>query len=399
MSDAMSLAKERAEARDLGDWTRKGPLPDAPNQRRASERGQRNFDTQSDAGDRRRPPPFDNDTKSRDFSNWERRGPLSPIPSAGPVRDGGRLRGPEGPKDRRPSPAWGEGRSQEGSRPPRRDFSERSQAEKPLTAPEADNQWRSKMRPDVPAKSPPPASDVSTPSSPAMSHGTAPVPAPAPAPAVRPKLNLQKRTVSENDPAASITTSSDSKPSPFGGARPIDTATKEKEIEEKRQVALRLKKEQEEKLKEEKRAQEAAAKAEKAEKAEAEKQEKKSSSQANEAKDGGSDQPEAKVASPSNGKSFEILRRVTDDGENVEGSNDEPVNGEIVSDKAIKPKEVTRPLPNKSDNTWRRKSSAPEAKSGPTAERMDEEGWSTVPKSKNNRRGGGAGNVPRAIAS
>lgn len=375
-------------------------MPDAPNQRRASERGGgRNFDTQSDAGDRRRPPPFENDQKPRDFSNWERKGPLSPIPSAGPMREGGRLRGSDGPKDRRPSPAWGEGRSQEGSRPPRRDFSDRPMPERQPTASETDNQWRAKMRPDLPVKSPGATSETSTPSSPAMPPTTTPAPAPAPAPAIRPKLNLQKRTVSETDPSAPAPTPSDSKPSPFGGARPIDTATKEKEIEEKRQAALRAKKEQEEKLREERRAQEAAAKAEKTEAAA---EATKKSSVENETKKQVENQADNNTTQSAGGRNYEILRRVTDDGEPTEEANDEPANGDIIQDKDVKPTEVVRDLPAQGESTWRQNSSSQGEKSSLTSDQMDEEGWSTVAKTKNNRRGGGGGgggNITRAIAS
>ena len=316
------------------------------------------------------------------------------------MRDGGRLRGTDGPKDRKASPAWGEGRSQEGSRPPRRDFSDKPIPERQPTASESDNQWRSKMRPDVPAKSPIASSETSTPSSPALPQANAaaptPVPAPAPAPAVRPKLNLQKRTVSDADPTAPAPTPSDSKPSPFGGARPIDTAAKEKEIEEKRQLALRAKKEQEEK-----RAQEAAAKAEKAEKVEkvgksevASEPTKKPVNE-NTTKKPTNDKAENSSTNPANGRNYEILRRVTDDNEPAEENTDEPANGEIIQDKDVKPAEVVREIPAQND---RRDSSTTGAKASPVTEQMDEEGWSTVAKAKNSRRGGG-GNVPRAIAS
>jgi translation initiation factor 4B len=79
-------------------------------------------------------------------------------------------------------------------------------------------------------------------------------------------LNLAKRTVSEATETAAASTPSDSKASPFGAARPIDTAAREREIEERRQ---KEKLEAEEKAKQEKLAKEAAAK-EAAEKAAAE---------------------------------------------------------------------------------------------------------------------------------
>jgi len=104
-----------------------------------------------------------------------------------------------------------------------------------------------------------------TPASPSAQHA---VPS-------RPKLQLTKRTVSEAQ-TTSPSQSGDAKASPFGAARPIDTAAREREIEEKRLQAIQEKKEAEEKAKEEKRlakeaaAKEAAEKAEQAEKAEAE---------------------------------------------------------------------------------------------------------------------------------
>ena len=97
------------------------------------------------------------------------------------------------------------------------------------------------MRPDPPASAPQaaPTKDQDPPSSPTL--------APT-APTIRPKLNLQKRTVSQAEPSpAPLTGGSDAKASPFGAARPIDTSAREKEIEEK----LKVRKEQEEKVREE----------------------------------------------------------------------------------------------------------------------------------------------------
>jgi translation initiation factor 4B len=238
-------------------------------------------------------------------------------------------------------------------------------------------------------------------------------------------LNLAKRTVSEAiDLPSPSSTSGDAKASPFGAARPIDTAAKEREIEEKRLAALREKKEAEEKAKEEKRE---AARASKA--AEAEKQE----------ADG-----EKKV---------EILQRP--DGEEAaqeeETIEKESQNGNIVDDKAVQPKEIVRDIKPKSSETgaWRRPSGGPppprddiprgprgrgrgrgegrgEGRGGPRhfedrpprqntngggspaaaaqapaaepeAAALEEDGWSTVSKPKKNNRGGNAG--ARAIAS
>jgi translation initiation factor 4B len=236
-------------------------------------------------------------------------------------------------------------------------------------------------------------------------------------------LNLAKRTVSEaTDLPSPSSVSGDAKASPFGAARPIDTAAKEREIEEKRLAALREKKEAEEKAKEEKRE---AAKAAKA--AEAEKQE---------AADG-----EKKV---------EILQRPDGEGaakeeETIEKENQ---NGNTVDDKAVKPKEIVRDIKPKPSDTgaWRRPSGGPplprddiprgprgrggrgrgEGRGGPRhfderptrqnvngggspasaaqvpsaepeAAALEDDGWSTVSKPKKNNRGGNQG--ARAIAS
>ena len=427
---SLSTAKDRdrPDAREFGDWSRKGPLPDLPGRggdRRASDRGGFGSDFGGDRGERRERRDFqpEGDGKVRDFGNWERKGPLSPLPQQerGP-RDGGRPRTndgprPEGFRDRRSSPAaWGEGRPQGsqdgGSRPPRRDFQDRPTVERAPTAADQDSQWRTKMRPDAPAaKSPVPSRDGSAPSSPAPS---------AALPASRPKLNLAKRTVSEAVDVSSPTTSAsgDAKASPFGAARPIDTAAKEREIEEKRLAAIQEKKEAEEHAKEEQKEAARVAKAAAAENA--------------------------------GEKKVEILQRgegegATKEGETIETEN---ANGEVTDDKAVKPKEIVRDLKKPAETgAWRRPSGgAPSPRDdtiprGPrggrggrgggrgrgnhedggrggrqhsnganrspalpaqapstesTAEVVEDDGWSTVSKPKKNNRGGNAGARPIA---
>ncbi|KAL5114162.1 Eukaryotic translation initiation factor 4B [Pleosporales sp. CAS-2024a] len=368
----------RPEVREITDWTRKGPLPDLPGQRRTSDRGGfgrgGGFDAASDAGsdrgDRRRPPPFAGDGKERDFGNWERKGPLSPAAAApnAMAREGRQPSFQGGPREHRQSPAWGEGREDSGSRGPRREFqpSERPQYDRQPTAPEMDNQWRNKMRPDAPASASPTGTpDASTPSSPA--------PAPA-APAGRPRLNLAKRTVSEAQPPSAEAAASSNKPNPFGAARPIDTAAREKVIEEKKQQELRQKKEAEEKAREEKKAKEA-------EKAAAAKD------SGEKPKSHGEEKPKA---------NFEILQRENDEG--TAGGQDEDAEGVIVADKAVKPQEVVRDPP-KTAGAWRRKDEAPAAAEGTTTEQMDDDGWSTVSKPKKNTQGRRGGPPGRAIAS
>ncbi|KAK5049105.1 hypothetical protein LTR84_005528 [Exophiala bonariae] len=384
--------KERQDARDFSDWSRKGPLPDLPqNQRRVSDRpnfGAKNFDNMSDAGSERAPrrgfEPAQGDGKNRDFSNWERRGPLSPAtPAPTSLREGGRQQSKDAQGGfRKNSPAWGEGRSQDGSRPPRREYTEKPVPERQPTASEMDNQWRARMKPDAPAKVPTP--EASEPSSPAPSTV---------APAGRPRLNLQKRTVSEADPLASPA-ATDSKASPFGAARPVDTAAKEKEVEEKRQIAIRQKKEAEEKSRADKAEEKRLAK----EKADAEKAKEPSGSEPKELADSKNGEEENADATPK----IDILRRA--DGTNdmvAEEDNEEEGEAALpVDDKAVKPREVVRNVGStRANGSWRGgKSPATPENTTPTAAALEEDGWSTVSKptkQRNNRR-----NAPsRALAS
>ena len=275
----MIPAKERRDGgfesmRDLSNasWERKGPLPDLGGAR-SNERRERPDRPEFE----RRPPREFAEDNRRDLSNasWERKGPLSPLAReerpAG-SRDGSRPArghdlGPRGGSHRdegkqSPAASWGPGEGrQDSSRPPRREFTERPERpERVPTAAEKDMQWRSSMRPDAQAKS---ATE--------SREGSEAPPSPAPAaaaPAGRPKLNLAKRTVSDA-PDARAAPAPDSKASPFGAARPINTAAREREVGEKREQLLKEKKDAEEKAREERRlAKEAAAK--EAENAEAE---------------------------------------------------------------------------------------------------------------------------------
>jgi translation initiation factor 4B len=407
------IEKDRPDAREFGDWTRKGPLPDISGQRRISDRvgyssGPRGFDTVSEAGsDRssRRPPYEQGDGKVRDFGNWDRKGPLTPtIPSGPTARNLDRPVSHDGPRDRRNSPAWGEGRSQDGSRPPRREFVERPVIDRAPTAPEMDNQWRAKMRPD------PPAAPAMTPArSPALSSReiSAPSsPAGAPQPlSVRPKLNLAKRTLTEAESSATSTSSVETKPSPFGAAKPIDTAAREKEVEEKRQVALREKKEAEDKAREEKRVAEEKSREEKRLAREAEKAENVDKASTPKEKSNGSGvEKENGIGAPSlPGKSYEILRRTAVEDSSVPQAEveEEGVNGAVVEDKAVKPKEIVREISTKKvdGNGLTNGNSSPQIHVSPdsSAKNLEDDGWSTVSKPRNNRRNGNQ--AARAIAS
>ncbi|KAF9892505.1 hypothetical protein FE257_001614 [Aspergillus nanangensis] len=329
------------------DWTRRGPLPEAPRtERRIPDRSTfgRNMDTLSDAGSERGGSRrgFESDGKFRDFGNWERKGPLSPTgPAAAvPVREG-RPRNDDGPGFRRSSPGWGEGRSQDGSRPPRHEFQERTP-----TAADMDNQWRARMKPDQPKE---------------PSNPPSPAPAPAsPVPASRPKLNLQKRTVTDAKPASAA----ESKSSIFGGARPIDTATRERQVEERRQQALLEKKEADEK-----------AKAEKAEKAEKQRQAKE---QGKAEKPSATSNDKDAIETPQGSANFEILRRAGEDDSSVAAEQDKAEETPAATTEAAE-------TAGKANGSWR------QAEAAPAAAAADDEGWSTVSSSKqrNNRRGAG----------
>ncbi len=340
-------------------------------------------DAGSERGGRRGYEPSDG--KVRDFSNWERRGPLPP--SAGPaqtLREGGRQQSKDGPPNfRRNSPAWGEGRSQDGSRPPRREYTEKPPVERQPTAPELDNQWRSRMQPDAPAKSP----------TPETSNPPSPRPTAAAPPISRPKLNLQKRTISEADPGTSPAASGDAKASPFGAARPVDTAAKERALEEKRLLTIREKKDAEEKAKADRLEEKRLAK----DKVDVENPTPTSPRVSRRESQSKEEGEEAPVPTPK----FDILRRV-DSGTNdmlAEEENEEEEEVQLpIDDKAVKPKEVVVDgPPSQTNGAWRNKSQKKAEET--TTETLEEEGWSTVSKptkQRNNRRN----NMPtRALAS
>ena len=253
------------------------------------------------------------------------------------------------------------------------------------------------MRPDAPAapptKSPTPSSrELSVPSSPA---------APS-APATRPKLNLQKRTVSDSEQSPGPTSAvSDAKASPFGAAKPIDTFSREKAVEEKRQLALREKKEAEEKAREEKRVADEKTREEKRLAREAERAEKATSPK--EKPNGQVKEKENGVEAPQPGKNYEILRRTTNE-DTTTADNEAEAEGEdglLQGDKDVKPREIIRDIPSKkSENgAWRNgaETQQTEPTASPSADALEEEGWSTVSKPQKGRKAGNQ--AARAIAS
>ncbi|KAL2169750.1 hypothetical protein VTG60DRAFT_5646 [Thermothelomyces hinnuleus] len=375
------------------DWsTRRGPLPDPPS-RGGDRRG-------PDFGERRRDFQSNDDGKVRDLSNWERRGPLSPLaqPDRPESREGSRSRALESRSEsfrgnRRASPAaWGPSEGQEGSRPPRREFSERPERpERVPTAAERDFNWRNSMRPDPPVKSPGQSREGSeTPSSPAPS---------AAVPAGRPKLNLAKRTVSEATDTAAAPPPSDSKPNPFGGARPIDTAAREREVEERR---MREKKEAEERAKAERLAKEAAA-AEAAEKAAAEAaakangekeeaaEEKKATAQEGAANGATAEQrlplrtrepreaPKSRAAESGNWRAASNEQRASSRGGHGPG-------GPRRGGPARGPRDAGRP-PRTNGSGPAQQPQSPSTEQAPPTPTVDEDGWTKVAAPNKGRRG------------
>lgn len=235
------------------------------------------------------------------------------------------------------------------------------------------------MKPDAPV--PEPTTQASTPTSPVVPS----------APVSRPRLNLQKRTVSEAPAAAEgNTTPSDPKASPFGAARAVDTAARDQQIAEKR-LAQRAKQEEEAKAKEEKQKAERAEKAEKEKLAKVEKpQENGKPARSGGPKENGKESSKDGASAAAPRPTFEVLRRATDSGNGEavnDGAVDAPANGEIVDDKSTLPQEVVRDIPTSGDST--------NEASGTSA--MEEDGWSTVTKMTKKSKGGNPG--ARAIAS
>jgi len=382
--------------RDL-DWgARRGPLADLPNNRPSDRRGG-DF-----GGERRREFQNNDDGKVRDFGNWERRGPLSPLaqPERPESREGSRTRAAEPRADsfRKTSPAaWGPGEGrQEGSHPPRREFTERPERpERVPTAAEKDFNWRNNMRADAPVKSPVESREPSAPSSPAPA---------AALPAGRPKLNLAKRTVSEAVDAAAPATS-DSKASPFGAARPIDTAAREREIEERR---LKDKEEAEEKAKQEKIAKEAAEKEAAAKAAEEEAKAKEAAANAEKEAPAAEEAKEATEESPANEASAEQKaparprepREPAKPSRAVESGNWRSASAEQRAPSRGShapggprrgaprgPRDTARPPRANGSGPASEQPQSPTTEEAPPTPKVDSDGWTTVAAPTKGRRG------------
>jgi len=173
----------------------------------------------------------------------------------------------------------------------------------------------------------------------------------------------------------------------------VDTAAKEKEVEEKRQLALRQRKEAEEKNRAEKAEEKRLAK----EKTDAEKAKDPAGKEAKDPSSAEDNEEENAQPTPK----FDVLRRAEDNDMVAHEANDD--GGEAtppVDEKAVKPKEVVRnPGISRANGSWRGGPQSPAAApDNSTATALEEDGWSTVSKptkQRNNRR-----NIPsRALAS
>ncbi|KAJ8102664.1 hypothetical protein POJ06DRAFT_265528 [Lipomyces tetrasporus] len=145
------------------------------------------------------------DGKVRDFETWERRGPLPPLASE--------------ENRRRRSSAFSPSRSSSGSR------SVRGQDEPPAESHRSFDNWRSGSSFEELKKS-------STPSR-SRDGSATPDSEDKPRPAERKRLNLKPRTQPVESEVPAPASVSSSKPNPFGGAAPVDTAKRLRELEAK----------------------------------------------------------------------------------------------------------------------------------------------------------------------
>jgi translation initiation factor 4B len=193
------------------------------------------------------------------------------------------------------------------------------------------------------------------------------------------------------DVASPASASGDAKASPFGAARPIDTAAKEREIEEKRVAALKEKKEADDKSREEKRIAKEAAKAEKTE---------------GETDDG---TPTAEIAKKTDGLTLEEdSTQDTTDSKPKEAAQQKPADTGAWRRPAAGPKPPRSDVPrgprgdgpprgprNDSNRGPGPRANGGAPQSGAAAEQEaaapEEDGWSTVSKPKKNQRGGARG--------
>ncbi|CUS07326.1 unnamed protein product [Tuber aestivum] len=323
------------------------PLADPP--RRGGERGDRlgdRFGEGGDRGDRRhsyndaseRAPP----REAREL-DWGRKTALPPPTLAASERGGRPRSGDREYRRRSPAPASEGGRGGY--------YRERPQIERQQTAPERNNSWRSAARPDPPAvQEPPPRS---TPASPVVPH-------------TRPKLELKPRSEHpiEPGPTSAASTGESSKANPFGAARPIDTAQREREVEERRAAAIAARKAKDDKAREEKRAREA------------------------------EKQSEAGTPTGSN-KNFALLRRASA-GPEGEGEREKEVR---VEKRDERPSKViagnwraARPEPKDKDAAKGPKLDTTKA-SNPAATEEDTDGWTPV----SGKRGRGSANGTKSL--
>jgi translation initiation factor 4B len=305
-------AKERADDRTTGEWRRTGPLPAIEPARRSGY--ERHGDREE--GGRRQSSFNEGDGKVRDFGNWERKGPLSPLAPTSPTGDRPRV-GDREFRRRSPVPSADGDRSERGH-----GFRERPAVERQPSAAEKDNEWRRGARPDVPPQR-------SAPASPVLAH-------------TRPKLELKKR--SEQPIETETPATGSDRPNPFGGARPIDTTQREREVEERRVAAAAERKALEEKAREKKAAHEAEEKA-------------------------------SEAGTPVVRKNFDTPRR---------GSGSTNDSGAPADTEKEKPAERKKATPTKGSDNWR---SRKEQSKQPPKQEGEADGWTVAGKRKGRESG------------
>ncbi|KAK9325517.1 hypothetical protein V1517DRAFT_335851 [Lipomyces orientalis] len=279
------------------------------------------------------------DGKVRDFETWERRGPLPPLASE--------------ENRRRRSSAFSPSRSSSGSR------SVRGQDEPPTESHRSFDNWRSGSAFDELRKS-------GTPSR-SRDGSATPDSEDKPRPVERKRLNLKPRTqpVESETPAPAPVSSS--KPNPFGGAAPVDTAKRLRELEAKmadREAHRQHPREQHEKERETVATAAPAVSASRGgRRAPVTERRPRTNKESNE---------EKKEESPST-KQFDLLRRAATSDDFVPDEDDDDTGAVVQSDVKIAPAPVEAAIAETAE-------SASEATAKIAVEGDSE--WSVVPKNK-----------------
>ena len=94
-----------------------------------------------------------------------------------------------------------------------------------------------------------------------------------------------------------------------------------------------------------------------------------------------------------------MRRAANDDASAADEEADEAAeaDGLITEDKEVKPKEIVRDIPANDEDATKINGATPAASADPSAEALENDGWSTVSKPTKNRKNGNQ--AARAIAS